>query len=129
MKLKRKLKKNIENLPFTQIFTPSQSKSALCFEILYSPDEIRIREEGARAWTEVLREREEESEEESEEPVINVDKSFKSDECVICLTNPPNVLFCYCGHLCLCVECEETKSLVNCPVCKTENTIKRTIEY
>ena len=58
---------------------------------------------------------------------INASKTFKSDECVICLTNPPNVLFCNCGHLCLCVECEEMKSLKFCPVCKTENTIKRTI--
>ena len=58
---------------------------------------------------------------------INASKTFKSDECVICLTNPPNVLFCNCGHLCLCVESEEMKSLKFCPVCKTENTIKRTI--
>ena len=58
---------------------------------------------------------------------INASKTFKSDECVICLTNPPNVLFCNCGHIAICVECDETKSLLNCPVCKTENTIKRTI--
>ena len=73
-------------------------------------------------------ESEEESEEESdEEPVINIDKSFKSDECVICLTNLPNVLFCNCGHLCLCEECDKVKSLEKCPVCKNENTIKRNI--
>ena len=42
---------------------------------------------------------------------------------------PPTVLFCNCGHLSLCVECDKVKSLVVCPVCKTENTIKRTIEY
>ena len=59
--------------------------------------------------------------------ILLTDKTFKSDECVICLTNSPNVLFCNCGHLCLCEECEEVKSLVVCPVCKTENTIKRTI--
>ena len=59
---------------------------------------------------------------------INGAHSFKSDECVICLTNPLNVLFCNCGHLCLCVECDEVKNLVNCPVCKTENTIKRILE-
>ena len=62
-----------------------------------------------------------------EDEQINTSKSFKSDECVICLSNPPNVLFCNCGHLCLCVECEEVKSLVVCPVCKPENTIKRII--
>ena len=60
---------------------------------------------------------------------INADKSFKSDECVICLINLPNVLFCNCGHIatCICVECDKTKSLKNCPICKTENTIKRTL--
>ena len=76
-----------------------------------------------------LEESEEEREEESEEPVINIAKTFKSDECVICLTNPPYVLFCNCRHLCLCVECDEAKILEKCPVCKTKNTIKRTIEY
>ena len=45
-------------------------------------------------------ERREESEEETQ--IINTVQSFKYDECVICLTNPPNVLFCNCGHLCLC---------------------------
>ena len=59
---------------------------------------------------------------------INLEKSFKSSECVICLTNPPNVLFCNCGHLCLCVECDEGKSLDVCPVCKNENYIKRMVE-
>ena len=75
-------------------------------------------------------ESEEEIEDESdeEEKVINTTQSFKSDECVICLTNPPNVLFCNCGHLCLCVECNKVKDFYTCPVCKTENTIKRTIE-
>ena len=71
---------------------------------------------------------EEDESDEEEEETINTHKSFKSDECVICLTNPPNVLFCNCGHLCLCVECEEVKSLNTCPVCKFENTIKRMIE-
>ena len=62
------------------------------------------------------------------EPIINVGKkSFKYDECIICLTNLPNVLFCDCGHLCLCEECDKMKSLNTCPVCKTENTIKRII--
>ena len=55
---------------------------------------------------------------------INTTKSFKSDGCLICLTNPPNVLFCNCGHIPICEECDKTKSLKVCPVCKTENTIK-----
>ena len=59
---------------------------------------------------------------------INTDKSFKTDQC-ICLTNPPNVLFCNCRHIPICEECDEliNNNLGICPVCKTENTIKRTI--
>ena len=45
--------------------------------------------------------------------IINSSQSFKSNECVICLTNPPNVLFCNCGHLCLCSECERKKNRIN----------------
>ena len=66
---------------------------------------------------------EEESEEESEDPVISTFQSFKSDECVICLTNPPNVLFCNCGHIAICVECDKTKSLNICPICKTKTRL------
>ena len=73
------------------------------------------------------REEEEEEEEEEEKQIINADQTFKSDECVICLINTPNVSFCGCGHLSLCIECDKVKSLNTCPVCKTENTIKRTI--
>ena len=78
---------------------------------------------------------EEEPEEEPEEPeyiqnetpIINSSQSFKSNECVICLTNPPNVFFCNCGHLCLCSECERKKISNKCPICKTENTIIRSL--
>ena len=63
-----------------------------------------------------------------EPQIINASHSFKSNECVICLTNPPNVLFCNCGHLCLCSECERKKISNKCPICKTENEIIRTLE-
>ena len=64
----------------------------------------------------------------NDEPqIINSLQSFKSNECVICLTNPPNVLFCNCGHLCLCLECERNKISNKCPICKTENTIIRSL--
>ena len=76
---------------------------------------------------EMWREENEEENEEDEQIIINTELTFKSDECVICLTNPPNVLFCNCGHLCICVECDRVKSLNTCPVCKIETTIKRNI--
>ena len=55
-------------------------------------------------------------------------KTFKEDECVICLTEPPNVLFCNCGHIAICPECSKKEPLEECPICKTENTILRIIE-
>ena len=72
-------------------------------------------------------ESEEEEEEENQIITINTEQTFKEDECVICLTNPPNVLFCNCGHIAICTECDKVKSLNIFPVCKTENTIKRNI--
>ena len=62
-----------------------------------------------------------------EPKIINSSQSFKSEECVICLTNPPNVLFCNCGHLCLCSECEKLKISNKCPICKIENKIIRVL--
>ena len=59
---------------------------------------------------------------------INSIQTFKFDECVICLTNQPIILFCNCGHIPICIECYKLKSLSVCPVCKTENTILRVIE-
>ena len=38
---------------------------------------------------------------------INLEKKFKLNECLICLNKPPNVLFCNCGHIAICVECDE----------------------
>ena len=60
--------------------------------------------------------------------IINSSQTFKSEECVICLTNPPQVLFCNCGHLCYCSECEKLKTSNKCPICKTENEIIRMLE-
>ena len=59
---------------------------------------------------------------------LNGSETFKFNECVICLTKPPNALFCNCGHLCLCSECNRIKISNKCPICKTENTIIRTLE-
>ena len=60
---------------------------------------------------------------------IKAEKTFKEDECVICLTNPSNILFCNCGHLCVCEECAKTgEGLEKCPICKTKNTNLRIIE-
>ena len=67
----------------------------------------------------------EESEEKNRN--INTNHIFKTDECVICLTNPPSVLFCNCGHVCVCDECDTLGYLEVCPKCRVISTIKRTI--
>ena len=36
---------------------------------------------------------------------INEEETFKEDECIICFKRKSNVLFCICGHLCICSEC------------------------
>ena len=61
-----------------------------------------------------------------EELTINDLRTFKIEQCVICLENIPNVLFCNCGHICVCESC--IMKFNNCPVCKKENTILRIIE-
>ena len=60
--------------------------------------------------------------------VINLFKIFKSDECIICMNNKPNILFCNCGHLCECEGCYKIKTLSTCPICKTDNEIIRMLE-
>ena len=58
---------------------------------------------------------------------INNEKTYKNDLCVICKENIPNVLFCLCGHICICEECSKIKKLYACLVCKTDNNILRII--
>ena len=60
--------------------------------------------------------------------VINLFKIFKCDECIICMNEKPNVLFCNCGHLCYCVKCYKIKTPFTCPICKMDNEIIRMIE-
>ena len=63
-----------------------------------------------------------------EPKVINLFKIFKSDECIICMTDKPDVLFCNCGHVSYCVKCYKIKTLSTCPICKMDNEIIRMLE-
>ena len=60
--------------------------------------------------------------------VINLPKCFKSEFCIICLTNDTNVIFCNCGHVPICKECSTVKTFTECPICKTKNEIVRIME-
>ena len=52
---------------------------------------------------------------------INNNKTFKTGECLICTENIPSVIFCGCGHLCVCEECIKTYQSYKCPICKHIN--------
>ena len=100
-------------------------KTHFCYKTLTKPFQIMISYCCVEYEDSDIIDTESEEETHSIEETITTDKTFKSDECIICLTNPPNVLFCNCGHIAIRVECDKVKSLNVCPVCKFENTIKR----
>ena len=60
--------------------------------------------------------------------IINLPKCFKSELCIICLTNDTNVIFCNCGHVPICKGCSTIKKFTECPICKTKNEIVRIME-
>ena len=53
-----------------------------------------------------------------------ISKPFNSDQCVVCLTNKPELLFMNCLHRCVCLKCEETNPFHKCPFCRTDISIK-----
>ena len=61
-----------------------------------------------------------------ESPPVIVELPFIADNCSICLSNIPNILFLPCLHQSVCHHCEEIGKLVKCSVCrkKIERKIK-----
>jgi len=48
-------------------------------------------------------------------------KIYSVEECIICLSNLPNIVYAPCGHLCLCNECNTELSKKHdhkCPLCR-----------
>ena len=60
-------------------------------------------------------------------PMVNSIKTFDSKECQLCLENPTSILFCICGHICICGECIKKYESAACPICKTYNEYIRKI--
>ena len=50
---------------------------------------------------------------------------YKEDECIVCMTNKPDILFCNCGHLIVCNECYYELENNKCPKCRKENDLVR----
>ena len=57
-------------------------------------------------------------------PAISIKEPYYIDECVVCLTNPPNILFTNCLHYCICSECETMNAFEICPYCKNKISMK-----
>ena len=52
--------------------------------------------------------------------------TYKEDNCIICMENKPNILFCNCGHLIICEDCYHKYQEDKCPKCRrVNNNIKR----
>ena len=116
--------------PFTILFKGGFNHFRTEEERLQRDAEIREMEEayygrGGEDYDES--EGEDNDESEGEDFSINDSRTFKLEECVICLEEKPKVLFCNCSHLCICEKCLVHR-FDNCPVCKKENTILRIIE-
>ena len=67
---------------------------------------------------------ENEDEEEEDTTPVAISKPFHSDQCVVCLSKKPELLFVNCLHRCVCMECEETNPFHRCPSCRTHISIK-----
>jgi len=52
---------------------------------------------------------------------------FEIPECVICLSEPSNIIFLKCGHYCVCVDCNKQLKKRCCPLCREKilDTITR----
>ena len=44
--------------------------------------------------------------------------AYKIDQCVICLTDPSNILYNPCLHFCVCSQCDVKGEFKNCPYCR-----------
>ena len=57
---------------------------------------------------------------EETDPIVVVSKPYRTDQCVVCLSKEPKILFLNCLHYCVCSECEETNPFLECPSCRTQ---------
>ena len=55
---------------------------------------------------------------EGDDNVSIIETPFVSDNCSVCLTAKPNILFFLCLHQSVCSQCEEAGKLTKCPTCR-----------
>ena len=60
---------------------------------------------------EVESENESDESEEEDNTTVYISEPFYSDQCVVCLSEKPELLFVNCLHCCVCLKCEKTESI------------------
>ena len=79
---------------------------------IYAPPVLRFVEvENDEVENDEVENDEVENDEESVPPKP-IEKTFKYDQCVICLEEEPKVLFCNCGHICICEKCTHHRATI-----------------
>ena len=44
--------------------------------------------------------------------------TINEEECVVCFTNKPNIIYTDCYHFCVCSDCDKEAKLISCPLCR-----------
>ena len=44
--------------------------------------------------------------------------TINEEECVVCYTNKPNIIYTDCYHFCVCSDCDKEAKLISCPLCR-----------
>ena len=110
-----------ENISFLEKYSQNTRTFFESHSIFGEPFQIRIclhadyieMAQGIDEQDEEEEDEDEEEEEKEEEPL----KPLKTDHCVICMENPPNIFFYNCMHICTCSNCE-VNTLNRCPYCR-----------
>ena len=68
--------------------------------------------------------KDEEDEDDEDTTPVAISEPFHSNQCVVCLSKKPELLFVSCLLHCVCLECEETNPFHRCPSCRTHISIK-----
>ena len=58
-------------------------------------------------------------------PKSVIRKTYKTNECVICLSSSPNIIYTDCGHISTCESCELKDEISLCPTCRTTITTSK----
>ena len=115
---------HINNIGSEFNFVPLSFPDDFVYRELEKPFEIHIDVYQEYNLEESDDELESEDELEEDKAPVAVSKPFNSNQCVICLSNKPDILFTNSLHHCVCLECETINPFESCPYCKNKISMK-----